>query len=235
MTDARRACDEAVRRLLRQPVDGLLLIGTGPETGWQPAGARGTLAGFGVPVEAALPAVPASGASVGSPDGEAGASGGSPSGEASLPLSLTIGAWLLARQPGHDAVPVAAVTVAEDTPPQECLAFGREQCADWRDRVAMLVMGDGAACHGEKAPGYADPRAEPFDEAVARALADGDPDALGALDPTVAAELLACGRAPWQVLAGAAEGRRWRGDLLYRAAPYGVGYLIATWTSGDAG
>lgn len=214
LADARRACDEAVRRLLDQPADGLLLVGTGPRTGWQPAGARGSLAPYGVQVEVALPT-------------------GSPPDGATLPLSLTIGAWLLARQARYDGRSVVAMTVAEDTPPDECRKLGRE-CADWRGRVAMLVMGDGAACHGEKSPGYADPRAEPFDASVARAFADGDPGALRDLDPDLGAGLLACGRAPWQVAAGAAEGGRWRGDLLYHAAPYGVGYLIASWTAGDA-
>jgi hypothetical protein len=48
---------------------------------------------------------------------------------------------------------------------------------------------------------------------------------------------MAAGRAPWQVLAGAAEQgaseygeRPWRGELLSYCAPYGVGYFAALWT-----
>jgi hypothetical protein len=47
----------------------------------------------------------------------------------------------------------------------------------------------------------------------------------------------ASGRACWQVLAGAATGAAASGDgkglagrLLYDEAPYGVGYLVASWS-----
>ncbi len=77
--------------------------------------------------------------------------------------------------------------------------------------AALLVVGDGAAMHTEKAPGYLDERAGPFDDAVAAALAAADPAALAALDPALAAELWASGRAPWQVLAGATREGTWTG------------------------
>jgi hypothetical protein len=54
--------------------------------------------------------------------------------------------------------------------------------------------------------------------------------ALTALDTGLARELRASGRAPWQVLAGAAEGADLGGSLLYEDAPYGVGYIVATWS-----
>jgi hypothetical protein len=90
-------------------------------------------------------------------------------------------------------------------------------------------MGDGSARRGVTAPGYADERAEPFDATVAEALAKGDSDALLALDPALATDLMVAGRAPWQVLAGAAAGRAWRGDLRHADAPYGVAYFVASW------
>lgn len=142
-----------------------------------------------------------------------GAPGGTP-----LPLSLLIGAWLLPEA-------TSFVSVAADAGPGECAALGAELVAV--GRVGLLVMGDGSARRSEKAPGYVDPRAEPFDRAVAEALAKGDPEALLALDPALAADLLAAGRAPWQVLAGA--GRTEVAELLYDEAPYGVGYLVASW------
>ena len=40
------------------------------------------------------------------------------------------------------------------------------------------------------------------------------------------------GRAAGQLLAGAAGGQQWQGDVSYDAAPYGVGYLVATWLPG---
>ena len=96
--------------------------------------------------------------------------------------------------------------------------------------VALLVMGDGSARRSEKAPGHFHPRAEAYDAAVAAALRDADPDALLALDPADDAELLVAGRPAWQFLAGAARGAEWRGELHYDAAPYGVGYFVATWS-----
>ena len=46
------------------------------------------------------------------------------------------------------------------------------------ERVALLVIADGSACHGDDAPGRRDDRAAAFDAAVAAALAAGDPAAL---------------------------------------------------------
>ncbi|MGI5244595.1 class III extradiol dioxygenase subunit B-like domain-containing protein [Dactylosporangium sp. CA-139066] len=144
---------------------------------------------------------------------------GDPSGE-QLPLSLLIGAWL-APDAGNFQ------SVAADAAPEECAALGRALAGE-AERVGLLVLGDGSACRTEKAPGYFDPRAEAFDAAVASALAKADAAGLAAIDPGEAAELLAAGRAPWQVLAGAA-GRPMTGELLYDSAPYGVGYFVASW------
>ncbi|MGW2545598.1 hypothetical protein ACWC5I_33160, partial [Kitasatospora sp. NPDC001574] len=98
----------------------------------------------------------------------------------------------------------------------------------WRRELARAL--DGSACRSVKAPGYLDERAEGFDAASARALGSADTVALAALDADLAAELKAEGRAPWQVLAGAAEGAGLTGRLGYQDAPYGVGYLVAAWS-----
>ncbi|MEU0552754.1 hypothetical protein [Dactylosporangium sp. NPDC006015] len=139
-----------------------------------------------------------------------------------LPLSLLIGAWLL--QDVHFGN-IQFYSVAADATPGECAALGQQLTST---DAALLILGDGSACHGEKSPGYDDPRAEGFDAAVADALAKGDTAALLDLDAALAIELLAVGRAPWQVLAGAA-GRPETTELLHRSAPYGVGYLVASW------
>ena len=90
-------------------------------------------------------------------------------------------------------------------------------------------MGDGSARRCERAPGYVDPRAEPFDAAVAAALAAGDAAALRALDPALGADLLAAGVPAWRVAGHAAAGVDLTAELLHRSAPYGVGYLVASW------
>ncbi|MER0244238.1 class III extradiol dioxygenase subunit B-like domain-containing protein [Streptomyces sp. HSW2009] len=145
-----------------------------------------------------------------------------------LPLSLTVGGWLLERAQ-WTAAPVEGVGVLEDLDTARCTALGRE-LADSADRVALLVTGDGSARRTLKAPGYLDERAAAFDAAVAQALGTADVAALTALDVPLARDLLACGRSAWQVLAGAAPGAALHGELLYDEAPYGVGYVVATWS-----
>ena len=53
----------------------------------------------------------------------------------------------------------------------------------------------------------------------------------------VSTELKAAGRAPWQVLAGAARaaGGGWRGELLHDSAPYGVAYFVSVLGAGVTG
>ena len=45
--------------------------------------------------------------------------------------------------------------------------------------TSLVVMADGSACRGEKAPGHLHPDAIPFDDAIDDALRTGDVDALG--------------------------------------------------------
>jgi aromatic ring-opening dioxygenase LigB subunit len=130
--------------------------------------------------------------------------------------ALDIGGWLL---PGAPAV---------IAPREGADVFGRALVED-RD-VALLVMGDGSARRDEKAPGYVQPRAVPYDAAVARALATADTSALLALDPEDDETLLVAGRPAWQALAGAAGDDAFDARLLHESAPYGVGYFVAVWT-----
>jgi aromatic ring-opening dioxygenase LigB subunit len=94
--------------------------------------------------------------------------------------------------------------------------------------VALLAMGDGSARRGPKAPGYFDARSGPFDAEVERAVRAGDLDALLALDTDLARELMATGRAAWQVLAGALHGTGPASEIIYRSDPFGVAYLVAS-------
>ena len=144
-----------------------------------------------------------------------------------LPLALGIGALLLDKA-GYDG-PRAMWSVAGSASPAECARLGQDIVLP-AERVALLVMGDGSARRSESAPGYLDQRAEPFDAEFERAVRDGDMAALAALDPVLAHGLMADGRPAWQVLAGAlgagGDGAP-RTEILYSAAPFGVGYLVA--------
>jgi hypothetical protein len=156
-----------------------------------------------------------------------GADSGTASGPG-LPYGLAVGAWLLGRTGWTDA-PVDAIGVGDELSAERCAAVGRDLAAR-AGRTALLVLGDASACRTLKAPGYLDERAAPFDAEVGRALGAADVAALTALDVALARELKVSGRAPWQVLAGAAEGADLTGALLYEDAPYGVGYVAAAWS-----
>ncbi|HEY3556951.1 MAG TPA: class III extradiol dioxygenase subunit B-like domain-containing protein [Kribbella sp.] len=150
------------------------------------------------------------------------------SGSPVLPLSLSVGGWLLERSKAA-TLPRRYVAVPADDAPLQCVELGASIAAG-NERVGLLVMGDGSARRSDHAPAHLHPRAEIFDETVAKALQDKDLDVLEALDPDLATVLQAAGRAPWQVLAGALAGTSLSGDLTYNAAPYGVAYFVASFT-----
>ncbi|MFC8917267.1 class III extradiol dioxygenase subunit B-like domain-containing protein [Streptomyces sp. NPDC057116] len=210
LDSARTACSDALAVLAASRPDRLVVIGPGAEEGLEryPAGSAGDFRGFGVDVRVRL------------------GTGGD--GDRPLPPSLAVGAWLLGRANWADA-PVEGLAVGERLAPARCAEAGREIAAR-AGRVALLVLGDGSACRSVKAPGYLDDRAAAFDERAARALGSADTGALAALDEGLAYELKAAGRAPWQILAGAAEGAGLEGRLLHEDAPYGVAYFVAAWS-----
>ncbi|WP_282696057.1 class III extradiol dioxygenase subunit B-like domain-containing protein [Streptomyces sp. CC208A] len=212
LEDARAHCADALGVLAAARPDRLYVVGPAPEgaRGAFPAGSTGSFAGFGVDLAVSL--------------------GQGPGGR-TLPASLAVGAWLLSRtdRPGAPGASVAGFGVDERATAEECAEAGRRLAAS-AERVALLVMGDGSACRTVKAPGYLDERAAGFDAEAARALGSADVPGLLALDAGLAYELKAAGRAPWQVLAGAAEGTGLGGRLLHEEAPYGVEYLVAVWS-----
>ncbi|MFD4543184.1 class III extradiol dioxygenase subunit B-like domain-containing protein [Streptomyces bauhiniae] len=205
---ARAACVDALGVLAAARPDRLLVIGPAEQGGRHPQGTRGSFRGFGVDLDVTL------------------GPGDAPGPE--LPAALAVAAWLLERTGWMD-VPIEGVAVEADLPAGQCAALGAE-IRGGNDRIALLVMGDGSASRTLKAPGYLDDRAAPFDAEAARAFGTADLAALAALDTGLARGLQASGRAPWQVLAAAAEGADLDGTLLYDEAPYGVGYLVAAWS-----
>ncbi|MEV7374829.1 class III extradiol dioxygenase subunit B-like domain-containing protein [Streptomyces sp. NPDC090301] len=244
---ARAACTDAVGLLAAARPDRLYVVGPAGEGahGVFPAGSTGTFAGFGVDLSVRLgDSVPPGGAPAAQSAGPAGDGGGRPAADDEgrpvaedegrtaadrpLPVSLAVGAWLLGRAGWADA-PIEGLAVDGTATPDVCAGIGRG-LADSAERIALLVMGDGSACRTVKAPGYLDERAAGFDAEAARALGTADAAALLALEPELAYELKAAGRAPWQVLAGAAQGADLDGRLLFEDAPYGVGYFVAAWS-----
>jgi hypothetical protein len=213
------ACQVAVRALAAAEPGLIAVVGGGPADHEYEADAAGSLGEFGVLV------------TVGD-------------GEPVLPLSLTIGRWLLSQtgigtvpegtgrgRPGHGGQ-VLLQAVGQRAPAGDCLKLGAA-IAERAPRVAVLAMGDASArrAHGTGDP---DPEAQAYDNEVAEAFAAADAGWLSRLDPALDGELMVAGRAAWQVLAGAANGARLQGRLLCLASPYGVSYLVAAWAETGA-
>jgi hypothetical protein len=146
-----------------------------------------------------------------------------------LGLGLTIGAWLL-DETGWDGDRTYV-----GLPVVGAFGAGRDLAAG-SGAIGVLAMGDGSARRSDWAPGCFDARAPVFDADVVRALASADLDWFATHpDPPLAAELWCTGGPAWQALAGAATQAppqtRIEADILYDAAPYGVGYLVSTWST----
>jgi hypothetical protein len=212
LADVRSAALDAVARLCEEPADLLLVIAPAEGSGARERELSGSFRRFGVDL----------------------AVGGQTAGNEPC-CGLLLARWLL--DAASPATPQQGWELGQDTEPQQCAQIGRTLAAR-AERVAMLVMGDGSARRTLKAPGYFDERAEPFDDAIAAALAAGDPAALASMDAAAAGALMAAARAPLQTLAAAATtsaDRYWRGELLSYQAPYGVGYFTALWTAAPSG
>jgi hypothetical protein len=210
----RAAALQAVAEMVSSDPDLVVVVGDGPVRAGYGAQDSGSFAGFGVDLVVPL-------------DADADADADDDESPAALPLALTVGGWLL-QQTGWPG-PRRALAVPSSETTESAAALGAE-LAGRAERVALLCMGDGSARRSEKAPGWWDERAEPFDAAVSAALGSADASALLALDAGLADELMAVGRASWQVLAGACAGGSWTGRLRYDDAPFGVGYVVAQWT-----
>jgi hypothetical protein len=143
-----------------------------------------------------------------------------------LPLSLTVGAWLvrtvLGPRSGALAISVGP-DFARSAAAVELLRLAEEST------ISLLVLGDGSARRSTSAPGHWDERAEDFDSAIATALATGDADGLAELDLEQAEELMAVGVPAWRAAGSVLGARPYRARLLADVAPYGVGYYVASW------
>ncbi|WP_433787351.1 hypothetical protein ACQPX6_11100 [Actinomycetospora sp. CA-101289] len=209
-TALRVACRDVAARLAMAG-DRWVAVGAGPVASHHRSDACGTFAGFGADVRVAL-----------GPDADPSAA---PDRELALPV--LVAGWLRAQAgAAGERVRIEAHVLPADTPPAEARRVGAELAAG--EDAVLLVLGDGAATHTPRAPGAFDERAAGWDRAVAAALATGDADVLAGLDAGLADALLAGGRVPWQVLAGAVP-RPSSARLEHTSAPFGVAYHVAVW------
>jgi hypothetical protein len=195
----------------------LVVVGPGAPTEHAAAGPVG-FGEFGLEID--LPALP----------------GGPQVSTGSLPTPILVGRYLASRVTGRAAAVDRLWATARwlTTDAASGATLGAELAAS-PVPTGLLLMADGAACHGPKAPRAEDSRAAAYEEAVNDALAAGDPAALAALDPHLGAELSATGPELWPLLSAAAGGADWSGELLHSDAPYGVGWSVAVWRRAPPG
>jgi hypothetical protein len=218
LPELRAACREATGRLLAARPDVIAVAGAGSATRTWDSASGLDVASFGGSAVAGR--------------GPAGPAPGTPG----LPVPLGLGARLL-DEAGY-AGPRLLRAIGQDEAPAACAAEG-QRLGQAADRVALLVMADGSARRGRRAPGHFDERSAGFDAGVERAVRDGDLAALAAIDAGLARELMAAGRPAWQVMAGTLGGAALEVEVLYADDPFGVAYLVAAVTvragSGGAG
>ena len=212
LPELRAACAGAVAALLRDDPEVVAVVGPGAVTASWPGGGRLNIAAFGPGALVPDPA-PAAGTAV------------RPA-RPVLPPAPGMGAYLL-DQAGYRG-PRLIWSVSADEPVAGCRKLGAD-LAGGSARTALLVIGDGSARRGPRAPGHFDERAAAFDAEVERAVRAADLPALLDVDPALARDLMATGRPAWQVLAGALEGTgRLTVEVPYAGDPFGVMYLVAT-------
>jgi hypothetical protein len=216
--DLRDACLAAVAELMAAAPDVIAVVGAADRTGTWDDGAGFDLARY-------APGPVLLNGQAGSPRSSGEASPPARRGEAGLPSSLGVGVWLLSHAGGAARRVLRAVSA--DEPASRCAGIGAE-LAGASGRVAMLVMADGSARRGLRAPGYLDERSTGFDAAVENAVRAGQLEALLDIDPVLGRDLMATGRPAWQVLAGALAGRKVSSEIRYRDDPFGVAYLVAS-------
>lgn len=172
---------------------------------------------------------------------------GQPS-DAGLPTPIMVARYLASRDiaahPGHARLWGSARWII--TTGGDAKALGDQLGADGT-RVGLIMVADGAACHGPKAPRAEDARAGVYGESVCAALASGQPSRLADIDVELSQELGATWAQIWPVWVAAAAatdsgadradpadpagvgGAEGIGEVLWTGAPYGVGWAVASW------
>lgn len=153
-------------------------------------------------------------------------------GDRGLPTPIMVARYLasrdLAAHPEHVDLWASARWITTGGPDASVLG---EQLRAEGTRVALILVADGADCHGPKAPRAEDPRAQAYDDEVCAALASGEPGRLAQVDVDLGEELGATGQRVWPVLVAAAGDGI--GEVLWAGAPYGVGWVVASWRKAD--
>ena len=202
LADERAASIELVAEL-QQDVDLVVIIGAGDTTTWFEQGGIGSTRSFG-----------------GSSRYPVG------TGVEEFPQAITVGASVVVAA-GWNGEVKALVVDSEATPAlhevisKELLAKSEHQ------RTLVVAVGDGTATRTEKAPGYIQPDAISFDEAINEAIGNADLASILTIEQSTADRLWCRGLPVWQVLAHACTPSH--SARILESAPFGVNYLVASW------
>ncbi|MEE3850566.1 hypothetical protein VZC37_09490 [Gordonia sp. LSe1-13] len=216
-TEPVRAATLAVGRELAGAATTWVAIGARDPASTQ-VGRAGTFAAYGVDVPVTLDGAEFRGTGPG------------------LPLSMLIAGWVRAEAGtgGVEPVTVEPVTVAPDASPADCAAVGsqlRERVDGDSTPVGVLVVADGSTALSARAPGGGlRPEAVELQQRIDEAIGSADTAALAELTVDDCAAAGVGGRPAWQVAAELCAGRTLNTQVTYRAAPFGVGYVVASWT-----
>ena len=149
--------------------------------------------------------------------------------ERPLPTPLMVARHLASRDvaahPEHAGLWASARWIT--TSGSDATALGKQLRGDGT-QIGLILVADGATCHGPKAPRAEDSRAPAYEDAVCVALASGQGAELAQIDAVLGRELGATLPQVWPVLLAAADGD-WIGELAWRGEPYGVGWAVAAW------
>ncbi|MGB3603954.1 hypothetical protein [Gordonia sp. (in: high G+C Gram-positive bacteria)] len=156
---------------------------------------------------------------------------GESTGSQPLPLSMLIACWI--RGEVAQDISITPFVVDPEASPAECAARGRELAAllsATPEPVGVLVVADGSTALSSSAPGGGlRESAVELQQMIDTAIAAADCEAITELDPSACAVEGVGGRAAWQTAAAACT-TPLAAKVDYCAAPFGVGYTVATWT-----
>lgn len=162
------------------------------------------------------------------------AADGSGGGDAPLPLSMLLAGWL-----GEQVTPsprsIRPVAVDPAATAAACAELGAQVLAEaaGAEPVGLLVVADGPTALSPTAPGGGErASAWALQRTLEAAVAAADGGALAGLSAADCAAEGVGTRAAWQVLGGVLDGMPGAAAAVdYAAAPFGVGYLVATVTT----
>lgn len=118
--------------------------------------------------------------------------------------------------------------------PQLTLPYAAAALLELSEPSTLVVMSDGSARREETSPGHVHPDAVRFDDAIEKALREGDAETLATLDLDQAGDLWCEGAPGFRLLGEVARGRTIDAEVSYADAPYGVAWWVARWDLTDA-